>query len=201
MSASRKSDFYRVLKVSRTATTNEIKKAYRQIAISLHPDMNNGCSEKTEEFKIASEAYQTLSDHRLRTDYDKSMFGGRTSSSHTYTYRHPAHGWGKIYAPRPPPNFKRFDHERHFKMHYGNGVMEEELKGRMRAEAASKSSGSKQVDHDSPLGFKFAKRSKQESVAERVLGGRREVVSRMKERRAARVTREPGQVDDGCLIM
>jgi molecular chaperone DnaJ len=54
-------DFYKVLKVNRNASKNEIKEAYRKMALMLHPDRHDGCEIKSEEFKKATEAYQTLS--------------------------------------------------------------------------------------------------------------------------------------------
>ena len=47
-------------KTLRTATKQEIKEAYRKIALALHPDRHDGCEKKAEEFKIAAEAYNTL---------------------------------------------------------------------------------------------------------------------------------------------
>lgn len=54
-------DFYKVLKVHQHASKNEIKEAYRRMALLLHPDRHDGCEIKSEAFKLATEAYQTLS--------------------------------------------------------------------------------------------------------------------------------------------
>lgn len=54
-------DLYKVLKVPATASQNEIKDAYRKLALALHPDRHAGCEIKTSEFKTATDAYQTLS--------------------------------------------------------------------------------------------------------------------------------------------
>jgi len=65
--------YYEVLNVSRDATTTEIKKAYRKLALKYHPDKNPGDKEAEEKFKIISEAYAVLSDSEKRKIYD--MYG------------------------------------------------------------------------------------------------------------------------------
>jgi len=66
-----KRDFYEVLGVSKTATPEEIKKAYRKLAIKYHPDKNPGDKEAEEKFKEAAEAYDVLSDADKRARYDQ----------------------------------------------------------------------------------------------------------------------------------
>ena len=64
-------DFYATLGVSRTASDDEIKKAYRKLAMKYHPDRNQGDKEAEEKFKEVQKAYDTLSDAQKRAMYDQ----------------------------------------------------------------------------------------------------------------------------------
>ena len=66
-----KRDYYEVLGVSKTATADEIKKAYRKLAIKYHPDKNPGDKAAEEKFKEAAEAYEVLSNDDKRQKYDQ----------------------------------------------------------------------------------------------------------------------------------
>lgn len=66
-----KRDYYEVLGVGKTATADEIKKAYRKLAIQFHPDKNPGDASAEEKFKEAAEAYEVLSDADKRARYDR----------------------------------------------------------------------------------------------------------------------------------
>jgi molecular chaperone DnaJ len=57
-----KRDYYEILGVSKSATADEIKKAYRKVAMQFHPDRNPGDKASEEKFKEAAEAYEVLSD-------------------------------------------------------------------------------------------------------------------------------------------
>ena len=71
-----KRDYYEVLGVAKTATEEEIKKAYRKKAIQYHPDKNPGDKEAEEKFKEAAEAYDVLSDPQKRQRYDQFGHAG-----------------------------------------------------------------------------------------------------------------------------
>ena len=71
-----KRDYYEVLGVSKTATEEEIKKAYRKIALQNHPDTHPNDKDAEERFKEASEAYEVLSDPKKRSTYDQFGFSG-----------------------------------------------------------------------------------------------------------------------------
>ena len=74
-----KRDYYEVLEVSKSASADEIKKAYRRLALKYHPDRNKGNKEAEERFKEAAEAYAILSDPQKRAQYDQfghSLGGG-----------------------------------------------------------------------------------------------------------------------------
>jgi len=66
-----KRDYYEILGVAKTATQEEIKKAYRKEALKFHPDRNQGNKEAEEKFKEAAEAYEVLSDEQKKAKYDR----------------------------------------------------------------------------------------------------------------------------------
>lgn len=150
MSVKPPSDFYKILNVSRTATKHEIKQAYRKLAMALHPDKTDGDPHKANVFKFASEAYTILSDHSKRTAYDTI-----TQRKPHQQQRRPPPNYRKVYSPKAPPGFKTFDSKRHFDMHYGDGMMREEVeRARRRAERASERNSG--YDYESPLGKGFS---------------------------------------------
>ncbi|MCQ2305602.1 MAG: molecular chaperone DnaJ [Bacteroidales bacterium] len=76
-----KRDYYEVLGVSKSATPEEIKKAYRQLALKYHPDRNPDDKDAEEKFKEAAEAYSVLSDENKRARYDRYGFAGMNGGS------------------------------------------------------------------------------------------------------------------------
>lgn len=89
-----KRDPYTILGVSKTASADELKKAYRQLAKKYHPDLNPGNKEAEIKFKEASEAYEILSDEQKRAAYDRygyaafehGMGGGTNTQGFDFTH-------------------------------------------------------------------------------------------------------------------
>jgi molecular chaperone DnaJ len=71
-----KRDYYEILGLQKGASKDDIKKAYRKLAIQYHPDKNPGNKEAEEKFKEATEAYEVLSDDQKRAAYDQFGFAG-----------------------------------------------------------------------------------------------------------------------------
>src|SRR5215217_3901275 len=76
MATTEKRDYYEVLGLQRTASIDEIKKAYRRMALQHHPDKNPGDAAAEEKFKEAAEAYGVLSDEEKRARYDRFGHAG-----------------------------------------------------------------------------------------------------------------------------
>lgn len=76
-----KRDYYEVLEVSKNASADEIKKAYRKLALKYHPDRNPGDKEAEEKFKEAAEAYEVLSDQQKRQRYDQYGHAGMSGAA------------------------------------------------------------------------------------------------------------------------
>ena len=93
------SNYYEILGVPKTATADEIKKAYRTLAFKYHPDRNPGNTEAEEKFKQISAAYDVLSDESKRRQYDMGYSSDSYSSTtagnqqyqrqYQYTYSNP----------------------------------------------------------------------------------------------------------------
>ena len=76
-------DYYDILGVPRTATADEIKKAYRKLAVKYHPDKNPGDTAAEEMFKKINTAYDVLGDEEKRRQYDSGYYYNSNSSSNT----------------------------------------------------------------------------------------------------------------------
>lgn len=75
-----KSDYYKVLGIEKSASTDEIKKAYRTLAMKYHPDRNPGNKDAEEKFKEATEAYEVLGDSQKRSQYDQFGHAGMNNN-------------------------------------------------------------------------------------------------------------------------
>ncbi|KAG7351831.1 chaperone protein DnaJ [Nitzschia inconspicua] len=149
-------DFYKVLNVTSQATTEEIKTAYRQLALKLHPDRHDGDAAKTIAFKEASEAYNILIDKERRRQYDMAHGYSPSGWYNRNRRKPPPANYRKVYAPHAPPDGKWHDAQRHYDMHYGDGMFQEAVKNAYeRAKAAG------ELEYHSPLGkgFTFEKSS------------------------------------------
>lgn len=87
--------YYDALGVSPTASDLEIKKAYRKLAIQLHPDKNPGDETAHAKFQVIGEAYQVLSDKQLRAAYDKY---GKESAKPDSGFEDPAEFFSMIFG-------------------------------------------------------------------------------------------------------
>ncbi|TMI95013.1 MAG: molecular chaperone DnaJ [Bacteroidetes bacterium] len=80
-----KRDYYEILGVNKTASADEIKKAYRKVAMQFHPDRNPGDKGAEEKFKEAAEAYEVLSDADKKAQYDRYGHAGVSSNGRGFS--------------------------------------------------------------------------------------------------------------------
>lgn len=91
-------DYYSVLGISKNATQEEIKKAYRNLAFKYHPDRNPDNKEAEEKFKKISEAYDVLGDEKKRAEYDRfGSAGSSYSSRNSYQQNYYQNGYQNYY--------------------------------------------------------------------------------------------------------
>lgn len=99
-----KRDYYEVLGIAKGASKDDIKKAYRKLAIKYHPDRNPGDKEAEDKFKEATEAYDILSDDQKRPLYDQYGFagldgmGGAGGSEGAQGYSHAFHDFSDLFG-------------------------------------------------------------------------------------------------------
>lgn len=119
-------DLYKVLGVARGATVQEIKKAYRGLALSLHPDVTGNDVKKTEQFKSVQKAYEVLADEKGRALYDSS--GGGVGQSSGFAYG----GYARaVRNPRrrssSPVDPRHFNEQVWYESHYGDVVFSRQI--------------------------------------------------------------------------
>ncbi|MCL1959282.1 MAG: molecular chaperone DnaJ [Spirochaetes bacterium] len=93
-----KRDYYEVLGVQKNASKDEIKKAYRKLAIQYHPDKNPGDKQAEEKFKEATEAYEILGDDQKKAAYDQFGFAGVEGMSGQGDYSNVFRGFEDIFG-------------------------------------------------------------------------------------------------------
>lgn len=93
-----KRDYYEVLGVQKSASLDDIKKAYRKLAIKYHPDRNPGDKDAEAKFREATEAYEILSDDKKRPLYDQYGFAGVDESGGAGQYSHAFHDFQDIFG-------------------------------------------------------------------------------------------------------
>jgi len=93
-----KRDYYEVLGVEKNASKDEIKKAYRKLAIQYHPDKNPGDKKAEEKFKEATEAYEILGDDQKKAAYDQYGFAGVEGMAGQGDYSNVFHGFEDIFG-------------------------------------------------------------------------------------------------------
>lgn len=91
-----KRDYYDVLGVSKTASADEMKKAYRRLAMKYHPDRNKDDADSEDKFKEAKEAWEVLSDSEKRAAYDRFGHAGVNASTGSGGFG--AEGFGDIFG-------------------------------------------------------------------------------------------------------
>src|SRR5690606_28600117 len=93
-----KRDYYKVLDVARDASEADIKKAYRRLAMKLHPDRNPDDKQAEEQFKEAKEAYEVLTDPARRATYDQYGHEGLDAQRGGQGFRQGGGDFGDIFG-------------------------------------------------------------------------------------------------------
>ena len=105
-------DYYQILGVERTATQDEIKSAYRKLAMQYHPDRNPGDKEAETKFKEVQTAYDTLSDLNAKARYD----GGARTTTHGPGYRPFQDIWENVFRQGAPPQQQEVERGRNIQV-------------------------------------------------------------------------------------
>jgi molecular chaperone DnaJ len=94
-------DYYKILEIDKSASTDEIKKAYKKLALKYHPDKNDGSKESEEKFKEISEAYTILSDTDKKSQYDRfGSVNGQSDGAYNFNMEDIFSQFGDIFGNR-----------------------------------------------------------------------------------------------------
>lgn len=122
-------DYYELLGVPRSASQEEIKRAYRKQAIKYHPDRNKGNKQAEERFKLINDAYQVLSDPKRRKFYDKYGSEWKQAEAAEKAGLHPDQVWGGVGAGRGGYTYQQGPREWHGHVSGMEGIDLEDLFG------------------------------------------------------------------------
>lgn len=129
-------DYYALLGVSRTATEDEIKKAYRNLVFKYHPDRNPGDKSAEEKFKKINEAYSVLGDPNKKAQYDAGGFnpfeGAANQGQNYYQQNYGYNPWGNNESYDPFREWANFNSSRRNYSYYSSKKESEPL-GRSEA--------------------------------------------------------------------
>ncbi|CAN0069988.1 unnamed protein product [Ectocarpus sp. 6 AP-2014] len=204
-------DYYAILRVARTATNSEIKAAYRQIALAVHPDVNKGDKGSEDEFKDASEAYSVLADTEQRRIYDRTLGVRKVNSSSTRRVWADAAKKTKaqqpLYTAKPPPGMKIHNEGEWKAWHYGVDAVQKDafvqeanwldLEGNRHQAYFRRQEKKEKAMYGVGRGHKFNASRQRHDVIERVRLRREE---RLKRDRSRRPAEDNAAADDVCSI-
>ena len=125
-------DYYKILEISRDASSEEIKKAYRKLSMIHHPDKNGNSEESTIKFKLLASAYEVLGNPDKKKLYDMGIRGGNGSPFGDFEHVNPFDIFNMIFssmgAAGPPPNHPQQQQQHHV---HGRGFPPSFIRGGM----------------------------------------------------------------------